>query len=113
MERQGFAIRDNCASFAARQFSTLSFLSLFLGKRQGKPPKNKDFLSLPNPLKSLEKKGKTLEKNKEILTRRKNKEIQKNKERKDRVENFQASHPPNPYFCGEFGRSGIEIFKRS
>ena len=34
-----------------------------------------------------------------------------------RAWNFQASHPPNPYFCGEFWRSGlnisseIEIFK--
>ena len=36
------------------------------------------------PLKSLEKKGKTLKKNKEFLAGPKNKEFQKNKERKDR-----------------------------
>ena len=38
---------------------TLSFLSLSFGKRQGKPPKNKDFFIPTEPLKSLAKKGKT------------------------------------------------------
>ena len=42
---------------------TLSFLPLFfLGKRQGKPPKKQGFLIPTEPLKSLEKKGKTVKK---------------------------------------------------
>ena len=58
----------------------------FLGKRQGKPPKKQGFFIPTEPLKSLEKKGKTLEKTrKSSKKRRKIKEIQKNKERKDRV----------------------------
>ena len=64
---------------------TLSFLSLFFGKLQGKPPKNKDLLSLPhpwNPWKRRERRSK-----KQGMPRRgkKNKEFQKTKERKDRV----------------------------
>ena len=60
---------------------TLIFLA-FSGKRKENHQKNKDFPSLP---KSLEKKGKTVEKNKKILERQKSKEIPKDKERKIRV----------------------------
>ena len=42
-------------------FPVLTFLA-FLEKRKENHQKNKDFLSLPNPQKSLEKKGKTLKK---------------------------------------------------
>ena len=47
-----------------RVLRTLSFLSLFFfWRKAGKThQKSKDFLSLPNPPKSLEKKGKTLKK---------------------------------------------------
>ena len=71
------------------------FFPCFFGKKQGKPPKKQGFLSLPDPQKSLEKKGKMLKK-KEILARRKNKEFQKNKERKDRAEAFGPQAPESP-----------------
>ena len=61
----------------------LSFLSLFFGKRQGKPPKKQGFFIPTEPLKGEE--GENAQKNKEILAAEKNKEFQKNKERKDRV----------------------------
>ena len=44
---------------------------LVFGKRQGKPPQKPGFVILTEPLKSLEKKGKNAQKNKEILARRK------------------------------------------
>ena len=61
--------------------NTLSFLSLFFEKRQGKPPKKQGLFNPAEPLKSLEKKGKkNARKNKEFLASEKNKEFQKNKE---------------------------------
>ena len=63
---------------------TLSFLSLFFGKGQGKPPKKQGFFKATEPLKSLEKKRKTVKKTRKSSQGKKNKEIQKNKERKDR-----------------------------
>ena len=66
----------------------LSFLSFFFGKRQGKLPKKQGFFILTEPLKSLEKKGKTLKKKKKKGNPRKAKKQgnpkKKNKERKDR-----------------------------
>ena len=56
---------------------TLSFLSLFFWKKAGKTTKKQGFFIPTEPLKSLEKKGKNGQKNKEILARRKNKEFQK------------------------------------
>ena len=69
-----------------RRNRPLSFLSLFFFWEKGKEnhPKKQGFPIPTEPLKSLEKKGKTLKKNKEFLARRKNKEFPKNKERKDR-----------------------------
>ena len=69
------------------QFPVLPFLFFCWKKRRGKPPKKQGFLIPTEPLKSLEKMGKTLEKNKEFPSQgEKNKELQrKNKERKDRV----------------------------
>ena len=66
------------------RYPVLPFL-VFLEKGRENPPKKQGFFIPTEPLKSLEKKGKTLKKNKEFLARRKNKEFQKNKERKDRV----------------------------
>ena len=63
----------------------LPFLVFFFWKWKGKPPKKQGFFIPAEPLKSLEKKGKTLKKkNKEFLAGEKNKEFPKNKERKDR-----------------------------
>ena len=63
----------------------------FLGKRQGKPPKKQGFFIPTEPLKSLEKKGKTLNKTKEILAAEENKEFPKNKEGKDRVQGYREN----------------------
>ena len=65
--------------------TSLSFLSLFFLKKARKTTKKTRIFYPYRTLKSLEKKGKTLKKNKEILAGEKNKEFQKNKERKDRV----------------------------
>ena len=54
----------------------------FFGKRQGKPPKKQGFFIPTEPLKSLEKKGKTPKKPRNSSQGEKNKEFQKNKERK-------------------------------
>ena len=58
----------------------------FFGKRRGKPPKKQGFFIPAEPLKSLEKKGKTLKKKKGLPCTRKKKtrNSKKNKERKDR-----------------------------
>ena len=84
-------------------FRALSFLSLFFWKWKGKPPKKQGFFIPTEPLKSLEKKGKTLKKNKEFLARRKNKEFQKNKERKDRVSTFVRE------FVGQISRFACSV----
>ena len=57
----------------------------FFRKRQGKPAKKQGIFIPTEPLKSLEKKRKTLQKYKEFLAREKHKEFKKGKERKDRV----------------------------
>ena len=55
-------LRFRAAISEPKTGSSLSFLSLFFGKRQGKPPKKQGFFIPTEPLKSLEKKGKTLKK---------------------------------------------------
>ena len=57
---------------------------LVFWKRQGKPPKNKDFLSLPNT-QNLWKRREKRSKEQGNPRKEKNKEFPKNKERKDRV----------------------------
>ena len=59
--------------------------SSFLEKGKENPPKKQEFFIPTEPQKSLEKKGKTLEKNKEILAGERSKEIKKSEERKDRA----------------------------
>ena len=49
------------------------------GKRQGKPPKKQGFFIPTEPLKSLQKKGKNAQKNKEILARKKKQGIPQKK----------------------------------
>ena len=57
-----FWVPLNIASNATSTlFPVLPFL-VFFGKRHGKPPKKQGFVMPTEPLKSLEKKGKTLEK---------------------------------------------------
>ena len=58
----------------------------FLEKGTENPPKKQGFFIPTEPLKSLEKKGKTLEKTRNSSQGKKNKEFQKNKARKDRAE---------------------------
>ena len=67
--------------------ATVSFFSLFfLENGKENHQKTKDFFIPAEPLKSLEKKGKTLKKQGNLCqTKKKNKEFQENKERKDRV----------------------------
>ena len=62
----------------------LPFLA-FVEKGRENHQKSKDFFFPTEPLKCLEKKGKTLKKNKEILASRKTRNSKKNKERKDRA----------------------------
>ena len=60
-------------------------LFLVFLEKQGKPtPKNKDFLS-SKPLKSLGKKGKTSQKNKESPCNEKNKEIPQKQGKEDQA----------------------------
>ena len=73
----------------ATPYPDLLFLA-FSGKRQGKPPKKQGFSVSSEPLKSLQKEGKTLKKSKEFLEKQKSKEIQKSKERKIRVNSGMA-----------------------
>ena len=90
-EREGIA-RMRCSHSKAGktgakngQNPVLPFLVFFKEKgRENPPPKKQGFFIPTEPLKSLEKKGKNAQKNKELLARRKNREFQTNKERKDR-----------------------------
>ena len=54
-------------------YPVLPFL-VFFGRRHGKPPKKQGFFIPTQSLKSLEKKGKTLEKNKQFLAEEKKKQ---------------------------------------
>ena len=63
----------------------------FFEKGKKNHQQNKEFFIPSEPLKPLEKKGKTLKKNKEFLAGEKDKEFKKNKERKDRVNSLQSS----------------------
>ena len=80
------AILTRCELLWSRlPLTPLSFLSLFFwGKRHGKPPKKQGFSIPTEPLKSLEKKGKTVEKHNKFLAGKKTRNSKKNKERKDR-----------------------------
>ena len=64
-------------NFPTHLTHSLSFLSLFFGKRQGQPPKKQGFVIPTEPPKTLEKKGKTLKKTRKSLQGEKNKEFQK------------------------------------
>ena len=71
-----------CNQSAARgNIPDLLFPCLF-GKRQGKPPKGQGFLWLAEPLKSLEKKGKTLKIARNSLKRKKARKTKKARKRR-------------------------------
>ena len=73
----------------ARRPLTLSFLSLFFWKNERKTTKKKKGFFIPTePLKSLEKKGKTLKKSRNSSQGNKKRKSPKTKERKDRAEPF-------------------------
>ena len=68
----------------SRHYPVLPFLG-FLEKGRENPPKKQGFFIPTEPLKFLEKKGKTLKITRNSSQGLKNKDFQKNKERKDRV----------------------------
>ena len=65
-------------------YPILPFL-VFCWKKHEKPPKKQGFFIPTEPLKSLEKKGKTLEKTRNSSQGKKTRNSKKTKERKDRV----------------------------
>ena len=78
-------------------FPPVSFLSLFLGKRQGKPPKKQGFYIPTEPLKSLGKKGKTLKKTRKSSQEEKTRKSQKTRKGRSGPERkLEGSLPGSP-----------------
>ena len=102
MRKLVLALRKRIVSVGALPYPSFP---CFFGKRQGKPPKNKDLFTLTEALKSLERKGTTLKKNKEVLARRKKQgnPPQKNKESKDRVASGVVKDRSESAFTGNPG----------
>ena len=74
-----------CFPVDFQEVKTLSFLSLFFfGKGKGNHPKNKDFLSLPNP-KIPGKEGENAQKKQGFLAGQKKKQGNSQKTRKGRT----------------------------